>query len=49
MLAHNQSGNMWSPLRRIVYYRLAAGGHRERWRATSTDVLLEYAPVRDLA
>lgn len=46
LLAHNQSGNMWNPLRRIVYYRLAADGHRERWRETHTDVLLEYAPVR---
>jgi ectoine hydroxylase-related dioxygenase (phytanoyl-CoA dioxygenase family) len=46
LLAHNQSGNMWDPLRRIVYYRLAAAGHRERWRETHTDVLLEYAPVR---
>ncbi|MEZ5135267.1 MAG: phytanoyl-CoA dioxygenase family protein, partial [Acidimicrobiales bacterium] len=49
MLAHNQSDNMWSPLRRIVYYRLAAEGHRERWRETSTDALLEYAPVRELS
>lgn len=46
LLAHNQSGNMWDPLRRIVYYRLAAAGHRERWAATQTDALLEYAPVR---
>ena len=47
MLAHNQSGNMWNPLRRIVYYRLAAAGHRERWQRTQTDALLEYAPLRD--
>lgn len=46
LLAHNQSGNLWNPLRRIVYYRLAAAGHRARWRATQTDALLEYAPVR---
>ncbi|MEZ5410362.1 MAG: phytanoyl-CoA dioxygenase family protein [Acidimicrobiales bacterium] len=46
LLAHNQSGNMWDPLRRIVYYRLAAAGHRERWAATQTDALFEYAPVR---
>ncbi len=45
LLAHNQSGNMWDPLRRIVYYRLAAAGHRERWAATQTDALLEFAPV----
>ncbi len=46
LLAHNQSGNMWNPLRRIVYYRLAAEGHRARWSDTHTDVLLEYGPVR---
>lgn len=46
LLAHNQSGNMWNPLRRIVYYRLAAAGHRERWRETQTDALAEYAPVQ---
>jgi hypothetical protein len=46
LLAHNQSGNMWNQLRRIVYYRLAAEGHRARWRETHTDVLTEYAPVR---
>lgn len=46
LLAHNQSGNMWNPMRRIVYYRLAAAGHRERWAETQTDALLEYEPVR---
>ncbi len=46
LLAHNQSGNTWSPLRRIVYYRLAASGHRQRWADTQIDAFLEYAPVR---
>ncbi len=46
LLAHNQSGNLWSPLRRIVYYRLAAEGHRDHWAATHDDALFEYAPVR---
>lgn len=46
LLAHNQSGNMGPSLRRIVYYRLAADGHRARWAGTYTDALLEYAPVR---
>ncbi|MCB0998201.1 MAG: phytanoyl-CoA dioxygenase family protein [Acidimicrobiales bacterium] len=46
LLAHNQSGNTWNPLRRIVYFRLAADGHRDRWRQTQTDALFEYAPVR---
>jgi ectoine hydroxylase-related dioxygenase (phytanoyl-CoA dioxygenase family) len=48
LLAHNQSGNMWSPLRRIVYYRLATADHQERWRETQIDALLDYAPVRAL-
>jgi len=46
LLAHNQSGNMWNPLRRIVYYRLTANGHRQRWAETQTNALLEYAPVQ---
>lgn len=46
LLAHNQSGNMWNPLRSIAYYRLAAEGHRQRWRDTHLDALHEYAPVR---
>lgn len=46
LLAHNQSGNMWNPLRRIVYYRLATTDHRQRWAATQTDALLEFEPVR---
>ena len=46
LLAYNQSGDMWNPLRRIVYYRLAAAGHRERWQAAQGDAGLEYAPVR---
>lgn len=46
LLAHNQSGNLWSPLRRIAYYRLAAEGHRARWRETHLDAFAEYAPVR---
>jgi Phytanoyl-CoA dioxygenase (PhyH) len=47
LLSHNQSGNMWSPLRRIVYYRLAVTEHHQRWRATQTDALLEFEPVRE--
>jgi hypothetical protein len=47
LLAHNQSGNVHIPLRRIAYYRLAAVGHRQRWRDVQTDALLEYAPVRE--
>ncbi len=46
LLGHNQSGNMWNPTRRIVYHRLAAEGHRQRWAETMTDALLEFAPVR---
>ena len=46
LLAHNQSGNMWNPLRRIVYCRLATTSHGQRWAATQTDALLEFGPVR---
>lgn len=48
LLAHNQSGNTSSPMRKIVYFRLAAVGHRRRWAATQTDAFLEYAPIRSL-
>lgn len=46
LLAHNQSGNMWSPLRKIVYYRLATTDHQQRWTETQTNALLEFEPVR---
>ena len=46
LLAHDQSGNMWNPLRRVEYYRLATPSHRQRSAQTQTDALLEFAPVR---
>ena len=44
--SRSQQASMVGSLRRIVYYRLAATGHRERWRQTQTDALLEFEPVR---
>jgi hypothetical protein len=35
LLAHNQSGNMWNPLRRIVYCCRLAAGIDNRFRSTS--------------
>jgi hypothetical protein len=48
LLAHNQSGNMWNPLRRITYFRLAAEGHPQRWRETHEEALRGFAPVKAL-
>ena len=46
LLGHNIGGNTTSRTRRILYYRLAAAGHPERWAQTFTDAWSEYAPVR---
>ena len=46
LLGHNMGGNTAGPVRRVVYLRLRAEGHRERWRACVQDPLLEFAPVR---
>ena len=48
LLGHNIGGNTSDHVRRILYYRLAANGHRDRWAETFTDPLAEYAPLRDL-
>ncbi len=46
LLGHNIGGNTSDHVRRILYYRLTADGHRDRWAATFTDPLTEYAPLR---
>jgi hypothetical protein len=46
LLGHNIGGNTSDHVRRILYYRLAAAGHRDRWADTFTDPLTEYAPLR---
>lgn len=47
LLAHNIGGNISGETRRMIYLRLEAEGHRERWRAFMQDALLELAPVRE--
>lgn len=45
LLAHNIGGHdgpTGAPPRQVVYYRLHAGGHRERWRHAVTDPLWEF-------
>ena len=48
LLGHNIGGNTGDHVRRILYYRLAADGHRDRWAETFTNPLTEYAPLRQL-
>jgi hypothetical protein len=45
LLAHNiggHSGATGEPMRQVVYYRLQARGHRDRWRSALTDPLSEF-------
>jgi ectoine hydroxylase-related dioxygenase (phytanoyl-CoA dioxygenase family) len=42
LLGHNKGGNMASHVRRTIYYRLAAAGHRERWEQTFLNAWTEY-------
>jgi Phytanoyl-CoA dioxygenase (PhyH) len=46
LLGHNMGGNTSSLVRRVVYFRLRADGHRTRWRACVQDPLLEFEPAR---
>jgi hypothetical protein len=46
LLGHNIGGNVRDNVRRVVYYRLQADGHRSRWSETFIDVFREYEPVR---
>ena len=49
LLGHNIGGNMSAGTRRILYYRLAAEGHNERWVDTFLDPFTEYPSLRQLA
>lgn len=49
LLGHNIGGNTTDRVRRILYYRLGAQGHRERWSDTFTDAFTEYEPLRRFA
>jgi hypothetical protein len=45
LLAHNiggYDGPAGSPARQVLYYRLQAAGHRDRWREVVTDPLSEF-------
>ena len=46
LLGHNMGGNTSARTREVIYFRLHADGHRERWRQCVQDPLLEFAPVR---
>jgi Phytanoyl-CoA dioxygenase (PhyH) len=46
LLGHNMGGNTSEVVRRVVYFRLQAEGHRTRWRDCVRDPMLEFAPAR---
>lgn len=46
LLGHNMGGNTSAVVRRVVYFRLRAEGHRTRWRDCVRDPLLEFEPAR---
>jgi ectoine hydroxylase-related dioxygenase (phytanoyl-CoA dioxygenase family) len=46
LLGHNMGGNTSTLVRRVVYFRLHAEGHRTRWRTCVQDALFEFEPVR---
>jgi hypothetical protein len=45
-LAHNTSSILTATTRRMLYFRLGAVGHRDRWASTFTDAFTEYPLVR---
>lgn len=49
LFGHNTGGNTSATTRRILYYRLAAEGHADRWADTFLDPLIEYPSLRDIA
>ena len=46
LLGHNTGGNTGPETRRILYYRLAADGHRARRADTFLDAFTEYPALR---
>jgi hypothetical protein len=46
LLGHNMGGNTSAVMRRVVYFRLHAEGHRAKWRECVQDPLFEFEPVR---
>ena len=49
LLGHNIGPNTSADTRRILYYRLAAEGHPDRWDRTFLDPLEEYPSLRPFA
>lgn len=49
LLGHNTGGNTSDDTRRILYYRLGAEGHAQRWADTFLDPFTEYPGLRDVA
>jgi ectoine hydroxylase-related dioxygenase (phytanoyl-CoA dioxygenase family) len=49
LLGHATGANTTDRVRRIVYHRLVAVGHEQRWAETLTDVFAEFAPLRRFA
>ena len=49
LLGHNPGPNTSTDVRRVLYYRLAADGHRDRWADTFLDPFTEYPSLRELA
>jgi ectoine hydroxylase-related dioxygenase (phytanoyl-CoA dioxygenase family) len=46
LLGHNSGGNTSPHTRRIVYYRLAAEGHTDRWAQTLVEAFTEFPSLR---
>jgi ectoine hydroxylase-related dioxygenase (phytanoyl-CoA dioxygenase family) len=49
LLGHATGANTTDQVRRIVYHRLVAVGHEQRWAETLTDAFAEFAPLRRFA
>jgi ectoine hydroxylase-related dioxygenase (phytanoyl-CoA dioxygenase family) len=49
LLGHNMGGNRSDDVRKTVYFRLRAVGHRDRWRDFVRNRWLELKPVTRLA
>ncbi len=47
LLGHNIGGNVSAVTREVIYFRLRLEGHRERWRESVRDPLLEFEAVRE--
>lgn len=45
LLGHNMGGNASGTVRRVLYARLRAEGHADRWRECVQDPLLEFGPL----